>query len=182
MIDRHLKELRRKVLPHSVNRVIALILLLPACIASTQGIKPQPQNIAAPCTSSTVDDGDDAELAKQAKLFLSTMQKAVRSNDAEVFAALVQYPARVNTGKGHETLRTPVDTVRRYNELVSPATQRAVLTQSPNCTFEHNGQLMIGDGDIWFGPARLPGKKDKSQSSQQLQLRILSFNLNAKGK
>jgi hypothetical protein len=112
------------------------------------------------CQSSTVADLGDPQYAADAKSFLSNLQDVVRHGNATAFAGLVHYPVLVIGAQGKKKISRPAELVKSYASIVTPAVEKAILSQSSGCLFANYQGVMIGDGQIWFqqepkGPMRI---------------------------
>jgi hypothetical protein len=102
------------------------------------------------CGHSTVADAWGPEFASQAEVFLTQLQRIVKTNDKARFAELVHYPIKVSAGDNTNEVSTPADFIRRYRSIVTPALKQTILTQDPKCLFANGQGVMIGHGQLWF--------------------------------
>jgi hypothetical protein len=110
--------------------------------------------------ASTVD-AFGPKVAADARQFLVSLQKAVRSDDREIVASMVYFPLHFYGQTGAMTIRTKPDFLRHYNEIWSAQVKRELFLQSVAClsyassayTPESGSQaaFVIGaHGEIWF--------------------------------
>lgn len=101
------------------------------------------------CDSSTVQDFSP-QMAPAAKSFLASLKAAVRASDKDRIAAMVRYPLRVNTKRGHRSVRTRAEFLKDYDRIFNGAVRASVVSQSPDCLFANWQGVMIGGGGVWF--------------------------------
>ena len=93
-------------------------------------------------------DGDDELIHRRALAF----QQAVRRGDKKAVAALLTYPMRVNSASGRKRVRSPAEFVARYDAIFSSSYRDAILRAIPRAMFVRDQGVMLGDGEVWFGP------------------------------
>lgn len=125
-------------------RVLTCVLLLAAAVpaqAQTAG--------KGACHSSTVEDYAPS-LGPKARAFLGELRTAVKGGDRRKVAALIQYPLRVNLGKGTRLVRSSAEFVKDYDAVFTVSIRKAIERQVPACLFANYQGVMIGDGEVWF--------------------------------
>ena len=106
--------------------------------------------------------------------FLTTLQTAVTHDDSTAVAALVAYPLSVNRPHGGFAVGNRRTFLLRYRQIITPPVRRAILAQVPDSLFANWQGLMIGRGDVWFGP-----ECGASAPKTCATLHIIAINLDA---
>lgn len=91
-------------------------------------------------------------LAADPNVYETRVRRCIRSvleGDKNTAATLVSYPLRVN-GSVSFLVRTRTELLKRWNQIFTPSVMKALRDAVPHEMFEHDGQIMIGNGDVWF--------------------------------
>jgi hypothetical protein len=139
--------------------LMPLLIALPQAVFSAQD--------TSSCGHSTVEDAWGAEVASQARSFLTRLQRIVRSDDKAQFASVTHYPVRVLDGSRVTEISSPSDLVRNYSSVLTPDVRHSILAQSATCLFANGQGMMIGKGQVWF-------RKEPSGD-----MKIITINLSA---
>jgi hypothetical protein len=101
-----------------------------------------------------------ATVASEAHVFLLQLQQAVKADDKNALASLMNYPLRAQLNGKSMSVKTNNDFKRSYNEIITPAIKAAILAQDPNClSYASSGftpedgsevAIAIGKGELWF--------------------------------
>lgn len=103
--------------------------------------------------------------AAAAERFLRGLQRAVARNERGKVAGMVDYPLRVTIDGRKRTLNRRADLLRRYDLVFNRKVRQSLARQKAGDLFVNWRGVMIGSGEIWFGP-RPEGKT----------LRIIAIN------
>jgi hypothetical protein len=141
-----------------------LRLLISLCLSFTS-VLASPKTHATPpkcedSESSTVD-AFGPKVAADARQFLLRLQTAVRSDDRDTVASMINYPLHVYGQEGAITIKTKPDFLKHYNRIWNAQVKRELFLQSTACltyassgyTPEYGSQtaFVIGThGEIWF--------------------------------
>lgn len=109
--------------------------------------------------SGTNDDGssnrywvagvdDRADVPKM----LSTIQEMLASDERSALASMVAFPIKVRLGGKQVEITSKKQFLGHYGEIVNAKVRRAVARQNADGLFANYQGVMIGDGEIWFGP------------------------------
>lgn len=93
----------------------------------------------------------------EAGMFVHDPQNAMRRNDRLAVVAAIRLPLRVNGPQSYQVryYRTQSDVLRDYDRLFPAPVAGGIARQNLSDLSMHDGNYMIGDGDIWFGQACL---------------------------
>lgn len=94
---------------------------------------------------------------KQACQFLKTLQTAIKNNQRKSIAEMVRYPLRQPGCIATSKKRCPMiadsqQFLVKYDQLIPLKTKQAVIKQTCNDLFYNYQGVMIGNGDVWYGP------------------------------
>ena len=84
------------------------------------------------------------------QVFLSTLQRAVRSRDRQEVIDLIDFPLRVNFSSGARVYRDEDAVDRDFDRIFNARVKRAILAQSAQQLFTRDIGAMVGDGELWF--------------------------------
>ena len=101
-------------------------------------------------TGARVAKPSDPAIDPTYKVFLSRLQRAVRSNDRQAVIALIGFPLRVNTEGGAKVYPDAQSVERDFNRIFTLRVRRAILGQRANRLFVRDQGAMIGSGEVWF--------------------------------
>jgi hypothetical protein len=79
-------------------------------------------------------------------------REAVRQRDKKTVASLIAYPVKVRIGKGYRKIKSAAMLVRSYGEIFTPPYVEAVTKAIPKYMFVRDQGIMLGSGEVWFGP------------------------------
>lgn len=91
---------------------------------------------------------DDALIHQNAYRFWN----AVKQGDKKTVASLISYPIKVGLSSGSKSLRGPSDLIANYDAIFSPRYREAILNALPRNMFARDQGIMLGRGEVWFGP------------------------------
>ena len=77
---------------------------------------------------------------------------AVIKGDKRTVASLIRYPIKAQVAGRPETLRSPAEFLSEYDHIVSPQFKKAIAAAVPRNMFVRDIGVMLGDGEVWFGP------------------------------
>ncbi|WP_150110613.1 hypothetical protein [Granulicella mallensis] len=105
------------------------------------------------CETSTVDSFG-SEGAAHARQFLAQLQTAIRHNDKQQVAVMVEYPLKGDSPGNREiVIRSPGEFETSYDKIVTARVKRLVLNQRPTCLNGQavtNDEVILGAGDMYF--------------------------------
>lgn len=82
--------------------------------------------------------------------FLAKFQSALKSNDREAVASLVNYPLLVTGAAGKMHVGSRVQLLASFDGVFTSAVRSAILKATPDDVWGNDQGFMIGDGLIWF--------------------------------
>lgn len=91
---------------------------------------------------------DDEQIHRNAHRFWISVERG----DKKAVAALVAYPLLVNLPTGRKSLRGPADLVAHYDAIFTPEYRAAIAHALPRHMFVRCDGIMLGHGEVWFGP------------------------------
>ncbi len=77
---------------------------------------------------------------------------AVRRDDRKAVAATIAYPISINLRRGKKRLRSPAEFVANYDLIFSSKYREAISNALPRNMFVRDQGIMLGSGEVWFGP------------------------------
>lgn len=77
---------------------------------------------------------------------------AVRLGDKKAVAAAITYPISVHLPTGRKRLRSPTELIANYDDIFSPKYREAIASALPRNMFVRDQGIMLGSGEVWFGP------------------------------
>lgn len=86
----------------------------------------------------------------QFETLVQTARKAILDRNFHLTATCVSFPLRVNLAHRHATIRTPAQLEADWSLVFSPAMVAKLREDIPHEMFVHEGEAMLGDGDLWF--------------------------------
>ena len=126
---------------------IALLCLLALAIAAVPLARAQPHASQGNCTHpgpATRPDCPDAIA------FLEKFQAALKSNDHEAVALLVNYPLLITGAAGRTQIRSRAQLLSSFDGIFTAAMRSAILKATPDDVWGNYQGFMIADGMIWF--------------------------------
>jgi hypothetical protein len=90
---------------------------------------------------------------------LAAIQKAVRDGDKNALASMVAYPIKTYFSGKPRTIKNRRTFVKHYGEIIDRKVKDAVARQQAADLFANYQGVMIGDGQIWFGPRKTGSRK-----------------------
>jgi hypothetical protein len=81
---------------------------------------------------------------------VQTVRRAILSGDSRLAAKYVSFPLRVNFEHRHLTLRGRAQFEANWSLIFSPAMVARIRADIPHEMFVHEGEAMLGSGDLWF--------------------------------
>lgn len=78
--------------------------------------------------------------------------KAVLAGESGTAARYVDFPVRVNHDGKSRVVRTAAQLSAEWSQIFTPVCVDAFRNAMPHDMFVRNGQAMLGDGVVWFGP------------------------------
>ena len=82
--------------------------------------------------------------------FLAKFQDALKSNDHEAVAMLVNYPLLLTGAAGRTQVRSRAQLLASFDGIFTPTVRSAILKATPDDVWGNYQGFMIGDGVIWF--------------------------------
>jgi hypothetical protein len=96
------------------------------------------------------DVTSESDAAFESKV--QSFRKAVLDGDHAAAARFVDFPLRVNRGGKSSEIRSAAALSSHWDSIFTPACIDAVRDAMPHDMFVRNGQAMLGNGVVWFGP------------------------------
>lgn len=93
---------------------------------------------------------NESDAAFEAKV--QGFYKAVLSGNRSAAAHFTDFPLRVNHDGKSRTIRSAAQLSAQWKQIFTPACIAAFKRAIPHDMFVRNGQAMLGDGVVWFGP------------------------------
>ena len=78
--------------------------------------------------------------------------ESVKRSDKKAVAALIAYPIKVHLPAGTKRIRSPAEFVANYEAIFSPQYREAISNALPHNMFVRDQGIMLGGGEVWFGP------------------------------
>jgi hypothetical protein len=156
------------------RRHIALLCLLALAIAPVPLARAQQHTSQGNCTHPDPSVWPDCP---EAIAFLAKFQSALKSNNREAVAMLVNYPLLVTGAAGRSHVRSRAQLLASFDGIFTVAVRSAILKATPDDVWGNYQGFMVGDGVIWFD-AIMP--KDQPGSPPNLDakypFKILTVN------
>lgn len=95
----------------------------------------------------------------QVALFLASLQNVLETGNHEALADLVSFPLRFNLPEGRTTVNSRPEFMILHEALFPPDVRALILTQTIDSLFVNSRGVMIGLGQVWFGPTDVDGEK-----------------------
>lgn len=93
-----------------------------------------------------VTDEPDAEF----EAMVQAAKSAILSGDSHLVAKYVDFPLRVNTDNRHLVLHNFVELDENWSSVFPTALIEKIRLEVPHEMFVHEGQVMLGQGELWF--------------------------------
>lgn len=81
---------------------------------------------------------------------VQTARKAILDGNSHLAATCVSFPLRVNFDHRHLTVRSRAQFEADWPQIFSPALVAKIREAIPHEMFVHEGEAMLGDGELWF--------------------------------
>jgi hypothetical protein len=91
---------------------------------------------------------NDALIERNAQRFCM----AVKQGDKKTVASLIAYPLKVRIGKVYRRMPNAGTLIRNYDAIFTPAYVKAIAKSIPKFMFVRDQGIMLGSGEVWFGP------------------------------
>jgi hypothetical protein len=78
--------------------------------------------------------------------------RAALAGDKAATARYVDFPLRINHNGKSSTIASAAELSAQWKRVFTPACLDAIRSAVPHDMFVRNGQAMLGDGVVWFGP------------------------------
>ncbi len=128
--------------PIHIFLALALALCAPA-FGYAQSDKAQPEGNCTHPDPSTRPD------CPAAIAFLAKFQNALKRNDRDALAALVNYPLLASPDKKIH-IRSRAQLLASYDSIFNPQVRAAILKATADDVWGNYRGFMVGDGVIWF--------------------------------
>lgn len=77
-------------------------------------------------------------------------QDAILRGDWKTTSRYVDFPLRINGTHHHLTIRNEVELHAHWSQIFTPEFVAKLRLDVPHEMFVHNGEAMLGDGELWF--------------------------------
>jgi hypothetical protein len=94
----------------------------------------------------SVTSRPDAEF----EAMVQAARKAILTGDSELVAKYIHFPLTANMDRKRLLLHTPAQLKTSWSRLFSEAFVAKLREDIPHEMFVHEGQAMLGDGELWF--------------------------------
>lgn len=94
----------------------------------------------------SVTSRSDAEF----EAMVQTARRAILRGDANLAARFVHFPLTVNTNHGRLVLRNPVQLKASWSRVFTLQIEAKLQEDIPHEMFVHEGEAMLGQGELWF--------------------------------
>ncbi len=111
--------------------------------------------------------------------FLAKFQDALKSNDHEAVALLVNYPLLLTGAAGRTQIRSRAQLLSSFDGIFAPAVRSAILKATPDDVWGNYQGFMIGDGVIWFDgilPRNQPAHPSATHDSAKYPFKLKTVN------
>jgi hypothetical protein len=139
--------------PHGrrhARRKTHLALLLSLVLALTIGAPLARAQEHSPQGNCTHPDPATRPDCPGAIAFLAKFQDALKSNNHEAVALLINYPLLVTGAAGRTQVRSRAQLLASFDGIFTATVRSAVLKATPDDVWGNSHGFMIGDGAIWF--------------------------------
>lgn len=86
----------------------------------------------------------------QFEALVQTARKAILGGNSHLAATCVSFPVRVNFHHRRVTIRSRAQFEANWSRIFPPALVAKIRDDIPHEMFVHEGEAMLGDGDLWF--------------------------------
>jgi hypothetical protein len=153
--------------PFHILFALVLALSTPA-LGQTQSGK------AAPTGNCTHRDPSTRPDCPDAIAFLATFQDALKRNDHEAVAALVNYPLLATPDKKIH-VRSRGQLLANYESVFNPQVRAAILQATADDVWGNYRGFMVGRGVIWFD-AVIPDSKSIPDETAKYPFKVITVN------
>jgi hypothetical protein len=111
--------------------------------------------------------------------FLAKFQDALKSNNREAVALLVNYPLLVTGAAGRTQVRSRAQLLSSFDGIFTAAVRSAILKATPEDVWGNSHGFMIGDGVIWFDgilPRSQAGSQSASGETPKYPFKLITVN------
>jgi hypothetical protein len=153
-----------------------LLCLLALTIAAVPLARAQQQASQGNCTHpgpATRPDCPDAIA------FLAKFQAALKTNDHEAVALLVNYPLLITGTAGRTHVRSRSQLLSSFDGIFTPTIRSAILKATPDDVWGNYQGFMIGDGVIWFDgilPRNQAGRPSAPDDAAKHPFKLITVN------
>jgi hypothetical protein len=137
---------RLRILPYLAVLLALAIHGTPLAGAQKEPVPQQPEPTGN-CTHSEPAARPDCS---GAIAFLAKFQNALKNNNREAIASLVNYPLRVPDAVGTRRIRSRAQLLANFDRVFTPPIRAAVLKATADDVWGNSHGFMIGRGVIWF--------------------------------
>jgi hypothetical protein len=111
----------------------------------------------------------------EARSMLEALQDALRSDDHEKVAGLVEYPLRVNSSGAHTLISDRGRLLSDFASIFTSEVRQKVLAQQFDELFVNWRGVMVGNGAVWFSGICDPDSP--TGTCKNARVRIIAINL-----
>jgi hypothetical protein len=80
-------------------------------------------------------------------------QEAVSKGDRSAVASMIDYPIRIHLAASVRVIHSSQELLAQYDAVFTPAYRKAIAAAFPRNMFVNDRGIMLGRGEVWFGPA-----------------------------
>src|SRR5262245_60685296 len=110
----------------------------------------------------------------EARSMFETLQTALRSDDRETVAGLVEYPLRVNSAGTHRLISDHGQLLSDFASVFTSRIRQQVLAQQFNQLFVNWQGVMVANGALWFSGICDPASR--AGTCKSTGVRIVAIN------
>lgn len=77
--------------------------------------------------------------------------EAVRRDDKKTVAGQIQYPIKISMNGKSRVVGSAKAFIQHYDEIITPATRKAILDDIPRYMFVRSEGVMLANGTVWLG-------------------------------
>ncbi|MGH7786558.1 MAG: hypothetical protein ACRERC_06800 [Candidatus Binatia bacterium] len=112
----------------------------------------------------------------EARSMFKALQDAVRSDDHEKVAELVEYPLRIDGSPTHKFISDRSQLLSEFARVFTKQVRRQVLEERFDDLFVNWRGVMVGSGAIWFSGICDP--ESPGGTCRNARVRVIAVNLN----
>ncbi len=129
-----------------MRALLVLSVLLVATL--TSAANSQPTSASDRFSDAGIDDSTEA------LRFFERFRVAVETTRKKEVVAMLSYPIGAWINGAYVTFANAAALLKEYDQIFNERVKRALHDQNPNALVVSSQGIMVGRGEIWFGPYR----------------------------